>query len=258
MNEPTPPSQPNPRPGNGPPTTDAEDELVSSVLDGEASTTDRATVDDDARLRDRLASFSRVQELDAAIVELDRHRGRRRLVAALAAAAALVVVVPLLAIALGGGGADDVASSGPDAQDAAESQAADSAAPSTTQVEAPTSAAGAAPDLGDLGAVGSVAELAAVVTARTGGRSAEGANDRAVAPTTTAPSVFSESQSATRLAIPPCSAAIAAADPSLGVARLTGTARLSGEPVLVLVYAADEEVMVVARPDCTVLDRSRL
>jgi len=286
MNEPTSPRD------DGHPTTASEDELVSAVLDGEATEAERATVDADPRLRARRDEFSRIRDAAAVqapdrsvtdttiarvlaettdarspatatgVVDLERARRRRRLATALGAAAALVIVVPLLAIALASGDRDaDLAST---AESTTEDATADDAA-SLDASPSSTTRAGEQTEKTvplDFGSVASIDQLRiqveAAVAARQvlGSEPGEAGRSLYLSPNAEAPAA-SESGTALRLA-GSCAGTIRAADPALDALELIGTSTLDGEPVIVLVFGRSDAVLVVARLDCTTIDRSNL
>ena len=166
-----------------------EDELISRVLDGDATAVDRARVAGDARLQARLRDFERVRAaiadveapsaaardaaITAALAEaapgvaaddgvstdmLDYARGRRRrhVATVVAVAAALLIGLPLLAIALTGRGTE---------QKSASTAGVESAADAPTDTGAPlVEGAGATSGYaGDLGPLDNDAQLQAAV-----------------------------------------------------------------------------------------------
>jgi hypothetical protein len=277
------------------PTTAGEDELVSAVLDGEATPAERARVEGDPRLRARLASFTAVREAvgevppvadaarDASIANaLDRatdaafqqpgpdahslaaarSRRRRRVATIVAAAAVAVVAVPLLAIALTGRRTEEkLASTGEAVSESADDQAsARDAAPSSTTTSpliAPS------PEAQRLAAgpifVGDLGPISAIAELRFAVQAALVDSDERLRASNSA---FALSDTdALR-----CATAVAAADPSVGLPLMTSTATWKGVPAFVTVFATlaasppeptdvPVQLIVVTGADCTVIER---
>jgi negative regulator of sigma E activity len=269
-------------------TTAAEDELVSAVVDGEATADERTLVENDPRLRARRDSFTRVRgslgavpavpdatresaittALDSAevhqrdvdstppkTVRLDRDRThrRRQVATILAAAAAILIAVPLLAIALSGRGTEqDVASTGvaaDESTDALASGGAADAAPSSTTASPEAASGFAVVFAGDLGSIGSASQLRAEV------EGALASAGRSLAPRSASPqsSTTAPSQAPNVDADDPsadaCGAAVAASDPTLGSLVLTATATWSDEPAVVLVFRSVVPAAAGEQPD---------
>ena len=263
-----------------------EDELISRVLDGEATAVDRARVAGDARLQARVQDFEQARAAvadveppaagvrDAAIAAAlaeaapfgatdDRGRAdmlayargrrrRRRVVSAVAVAAALFIGVPLLAIALTGRGTEEKSGS---------TAAVEAAADAPTETAAPTF--GGTSDLtgyaGDLGVLETDAQLQAAVAnalsaASTARTDSSGASQLALPPQTAEADSAAPSNSSV-LAAPACINYLATAEPGLGFAALTATASWHGEPALIVVYRGVTDTIVVVDDSCTVLAR---
>jgi hypothetical protein len=259
------------------PTPD-EDELVSRVLDGDATDEERTRVDGDPRLRARLQAFQRVQTAlvdvepaaadarDAAVtralgqgsiasepvrLHLARERRRRRIGAIVAIAAALLIAVPLLAIAFTGRGSEQKSASSADATA--------SGAPNNTAAPL-ANADSAAPALyaGDLGGFETDAQLRSAVAGVMGGTQAAESGE---APQLVLPVPTSGAETSTRSnAVPAdlaqsCASALATTEPALGTLELTATATWQGTTAVVAVYRGASDVIVILRDDCTVVAR---
>ncbi len=249
-----------------------EDELVSRVLDGDATADERARVARDPRLQARVRDFERVQTaladvepasaavrddaIAAAMAEVapvaatddrvrsdllayTRGRRRRRIATVVAVAAALLIGVPLLAIALTGRGTEQKSAS--TAGDAVAAQApGETLGPQTGG------------HLQELGAIGSEEELRAALVPVLGPSNADAAT-RLQASAGTLPSVPLEPV--------PADKAIDCVDLELtrdgfAVASYAAHATWQGESAVVAVFdIPSTPVVVVMRDDCTVVAR---
>jgi hypothetical protein len=267
------------------PTTPAEDELITAVLDGEATDDERAMVQGDERLLARLRSFEQLRTAlgdvppptpeardsiieravvatdepaptgddDRTVVALARYRRQRKIFTAVGVAAALLIVIPLLALTLFRSGTETTDTAAElSSNDAAEEAAGRGLAPS---VDAP-----------DLGLITSPDQLRVIVGAAlsslSAARTERNLESASPAPSTATTLPATADAWGTQSATTTCAASLAAADPSLGEPVLLATARWKGEPAFVLVFRAaptsvdpSAEVIVVARPDCTTVER---
>lgn len=259
-----------------------EDELISRVLDGDATDVDRARVAADARLQARVQDFERVQAAiadvappsaavqDAAVaaaiahaapvvasdervraepLEHVRARRSRHIATVVAVAAAALIGIPLLAIALTGRGAEQKSDS---------TTAIESAADAPSDTAAPVFGAenGAAGYVGDLGALETDAQLQSAVALALSSAAASD-SDANAAPELALPPQTAEAGSAARLSssVPACINELATSDPGLGTAAFTAAATWQGEPALVVVYRGVTDTIVVVNDDCAVLAR---
>jgi hypothetical protein len=247
-----------------------DDELVSRVLDGEATTDERARVATDPALQRRLQAFVRAR---AALVDVEpaptsarddaiaaavqtatvaatvpvatiaaahARTRRRRVVAAVGVAATLVIGVPLLAIALSGRGAQQRSAS-ETAAEAPTGASADTVAPSTN---------GGA--VSDLGVIDSDAQLLVAVQGALGSAQATPRAQESSSAGDATGSSAPDSGSARAI---DCPDAQLTRDPSLGSVVWVATATWQSEPAIVAVYRAATDVIVVMRDDCTVVAR---
>lgn len=268
-----------------------DDELVSSVIDGEATADERARVDADPTLTARLAEFRRVRALvgeavaprpeadrDAVIARAVAERNRSDpVVTALRprrdARAFLAVAAGLLFVLLAAGfvvsqlgqdeGADssDVAAS--DDSGGSSSEAADETGFAETQS---TAGAEAAAD-SDRVALGEVADEAALretlqAQAALPTENSEGGDGGATPRTTVTAANLDQQLSSfadepVRGASTECGVRLAEADPSLTGFLIRGTAVYRRTPAVVYVFpgeAGDQRVVVVSAEGCELLD----
>jgi hypothetical protein len=272
------------------PTTPAEDELVSAVLDGDATEEERSRVLADPHLHARLAEFERVRAalndvavdgaareaaitdaLDDAtgpgaarpgaprhpdLVDLERERRRRRLAAIVAVAAAVLVFVPVLAIALTGRGtetADRTAS-------APQSESSDESVPFVG--EPATGPSAALVYIGDLGPLGAGAELPASVQAKLEERRSMFSASGSLPPTSTVgPQADAGNQRLASSPLEACAASILTAEPDLGGLVASATGSTDATVALVYVFrpvATTDGTVVVTGPDCQPVARFAL
>lgn len=257
--------------------TAAEDDVVSAVLDGEATAEERDAVLGDPRLRARLRELERLRSatadapplapsardeiltraLDAAAItpsvgagdelagrRAEAARRRARVLVAGAAVAVVLLAVPLLVLALG-----DRDGRVEDASETAESVAPESEAPEPGDASSLGAATDGPAELGDVGSVDDLQELRAAVDAA----------PRAPASSTTAPDASSTARAGDEQfavgAVVTCREAVVAAHTDLGAPVAVATATLAGEPVLVLVFGRDPVTIVVADASCRTVAR---
>lgn len=260
-----------------------DDELVSAVLDGEATASERAIVEADPRLRARLEEFRALQESNRAIEPPDEaardraiaravaeapeprtagggdpivlaHHRRARRMAVLAAAAAVAIAVPLVAVFVVADReetehvASDAAASQPDEQptSAGAGVAGEEGAATTTEQSA---------FLGTFASLDELHEAARGADSSQNRRAAGSAFDAPASSTTAPPAAPEDATSAGTAEAQRCVALLAQGAKTV---QWYATAVVAGEPVLVAVLGDPSPVLVVARPDCTVLDRSPL
>jgi hypothetical protein len=288
-------------------TTPAEDELVSAVVDGEATEAERAAVEADPRLAARRRVFDStrvaltVEPIDPAardrairaavedatsaeprtgaepesdtVVALAWERRRRRIATIVAIAAAVLIVVPLVAITLIGGGRDvDFAATSNDDASSGSGASSDSVEP----LGEANAGAPLPPEIavGDLGELDSTTELRAIVQEALDTTLARrfAPSDGPASTTSTVPSVnrSGDANEALDFGGQPgdCVAAVVGTDPTLGLAPvLAATATWLDDAVYVFVFRTltpagpgapsdvPIEVIVVTRPDCSVVER---
>jgi negative regulator of sigma E activity len=238
-----------------------DDELVSALLDGEATPEEEARVTSDPELAARLAEFRAVaeavgapvpvaqqaardaaiaraiatspaDELAAARAKRADTRARRWLPIASVAAAVLVVLaaIPLLS-RLGGGGSDDSALSNAAATTAAAgAEAAPDRNAASTTVPGPLAAPLAA---ADLGVIANPADLRVAVERVLSTQDAQSASTFADAETLESGEA---SAGGGRFDVNTCAADLRTSFPNTGPLLLQTTATFQGTPVAVLVY----------------------
>jgi hypothetical protein len=276
------------------PTTPTEDELVSTVLDGEASDAEHTVVTSDPRLSARLASFERVRDAlpvdpppaaarattirtaleraastpasdTSARLDLARERRRHAIATAVAIAAAALIVVPLLALTLTSRGTES-------SDTAATGAAVGAASEDTSELESVGRAvAGGGVDAGDLGVLMSTSELRATVRQALTGTTESFSGAPSSTTTPAAPGVDDQRQAgpaASTSSVACTPAAATAASASTAGPELTATATWAGEPVFVYVFRippptdsatasdAPVDVIVVTRLDCSIVERT--
>lgn len=228
------------------------DEVLSAVLDGEATPTEARHAGSCPMCGVRLAELQQAASLigspvapadpvrrDAAIAAAVAARAvpiesRRRLPTwALGAAALVLAVLALVPLVLGGGDDDDTAADAPEmslrADDSAGSAGGGSAGPVA---------------LGDLGAVDEDVLAARVQGALAAPAADVTAGDGADRTTSAAPAAGAAQESAEAA---PCVAELAESTPGLGELRATGAAEVGGRRASVLAYAsADGRIRVLA------------
>lgn len=282
-------------PGPPDPNHDADagdDEVVSAVLDGEATDAEVRRVMADPRLQARLAHFEHVASAVSAPVEptggardaavaaalaiepeprtsdlVARRERRRALAPWLAAAAALLVLIPLgLAVFRSGGtdeGTDTAARAPESAGTEASSDAEAGQAPTLAEGDAPTSTVAPAPEAGRSDADPGAPALA--LAGDLGPLDSPEALVDAARAVATAQAAADATTYRDAGGADVCEATLRQRDPSLGptVARATATYR--GAPAFVYVIAsagtdppAPAEVIATAQLDCAELARQRL
>jgi hypothetical protein len=261
-----------------------DDEIVSAVLDGEATPEERARVEADPVLAARLAELTAVRDAVAAPVTPPAADLRERAIAAamaerrskpepfgnvrplrsrsadvprfLAVAAAILVVLVGVGILARSGGRDDAGSS----DDAALSAPDESSAPEAAGGESEEAAADAAPDLesvqgADLGAVATEQELADRLTTR----SSDSAGDfDGGSATTGAPTALPQADvgTGTRGATEACQVGLVEADDQLSGLLAQARVDYAGQPAVVYVYGTPEgrqRVVAVTEAGCRTL-----
>jgi len=214
-------------------------------------------------------------ESDTVVALVGEHR-RRRIAAIVAVAAAVLIVGPLLAITLLGGGRDvDFTATSNDAADSGSGASSDSV---ETLGEA-TPGAPLPPEIavGDLGELDSTTELRVRVQAALdttlARRSAP--SDGPASTTSTVPSVSGSDEASEQFDSggqpAGCISAVVGTDPTLGSAQVvTATATWLDEAVYVFVFRTlppagpgapsdgPIDVIVVTRPDCSVVERVQI
>jgi hypothetical protein len=268
-----------------------DDELVSAVLDGEATPEERARVAADPVLSARLAEFQAVHDAVAQPVAAPDAGARERAIAAakvavrhhgeddvvrplrrrgpardvqrfLAVAAAVLLVVAglgVLARSVGGDdsgndSAADMAATGEDGDDSAGSGGAESAADEDTAGAAVDALRGA-----DLGSVDDDAQLERELNAYGLPRSAgDVETTSSFEPSTVAGEVLPQAAVAdgTRGASEACQVGLVEVDPQLSGLLAQATVTFDGKPAVVYLYATPEgreRVVVVGSEDCRTL-----
>lgn len=259
-----------------------DDELVSAVLDGEATADDRARVAADPALSARLAEFTSVADaltapvapptaaardaaIAAAVAEVRRpekvvvalrpRRSRGSFLAVAAAVLVLLLFAGFLVGQVGERGTDDSASSNDRAgsDGAAESGGAEAADQATAETETDDTAAGAFSDAPtvDLGAVADEAALRSALVA------SGGLDGLGTSPTTraTLPSTPTD-QDAVPGGSGDCEVRLEESDPALDGLLLEGTAVYAATDAVVYVFATvdgDTRVEVVSADACAIL-----
>ncbi len=264
-----------------------DDELVSAVLDGEATPDERARVAADPVLSARLAEFATVAEAvgapvapapaeardtviaaavaearrpDPVVVPLRPRRPTGSFLAAAAAVLAVLLVAGLFAGRLGGGddqGAEsaDSADSGSDGTE--ESGGAEAADDATAEAETADTAADAFSDAAtvELGAVEDEAALRAALVAAGALSGLDSATTRSTLPAPTAPADQGDQEAVTGDS-DGCQVRLEESDPALDGLLVEGAAVYAGTDAVVYVFATvdgDTRVVVVSRADCTTL-----
>lgn len=258
-----------------------DDELVSAVLDGEATADERARVEADPVLSARLAEFAAVADAvgapvapspgetrdtaiaaavaeagrpDPVVVPLRPRRSTGSFLAVAAAVLAVLLVAGLFAGRLGGGddqGAEsaDLADRGDDgAEESGGAAAADEATAEAETDDTAVDAFSDAPTV-ELGEVGDEAALRAALVATGALSGLDSATTRSTLPEPAAPA----DQEAVAGDSEDCQVRLEESDPALDGLLLEGTAVYAGTDAVVYVFATvdgDTRVVVVSAADC--------
>jgi hypothetical protein len=263
-----------------------DDDLVSAVLDGEATADERAQVEADPVLTARLAEFAAVRDQVAAPVPEQDHLDRERAIDAakvairhqapvvalrsrselprfLAVAAAVLLVFVSIGFLASRADLDDEDSASSD--DATALEADDSGGDSSAGAGSATDSEGAETaadedafaiaefDGEDLGPVPDEAALATVLRERLEPRNTE---DTASTPTTTSGLPQPDVVAGTVGSSQRCQAGLVEADPDLSGLLARATTTLDGTPAVVYVYGTPDgrqRIVVVAADDCQTL-----